>query len=126
MNYKHFKHFRNPSVSKMLIVQMNGYAFFFSADIQHTDNIHSTLYVQNSVSMRKSGQLPIKIGFRINEIKVICGDFIKDLYNVLMLSVHILDNNLHTLNRMYFYSFISVRELIISSVSCICSSFDNL
>lgn len=58
MNYKHFKHFRDPSVSKMLIVQMNGYAFFFSADIQHTDNRHNTLYVQNSVFMGKSGQLP--------------------------------------------------------------------
>ena len=58
MNYKHFKHFRNPSVSKMLIVQMNGYALFFSADIQQTDNIHNTLYVQNSVSMGKFGQLP--------------------------------------------------------------------
>ena len=29
MNYKHFKHFRNPIVLKMLIVQMNGYAFSF-------------------------------------------------------------------------------------------------
>ena len=58
MNYKYFKHFRNPSVSKMLIVQMNGYAFFFSADIQHTDNRHISLYVQNSVSMWKYGQLP--------------------------------------------------------------------
>ena len=43
---------------KMLIVQMNGYAFFFSADRQRTDNIHITLYVQNSVSMGKSGQPP--------------------------------------------------------------------
>ena len=58
MNYKHFKIFRNPIVSKMFIVQMNGYAFFFSADIQHTDNRHNTLYVQNSVSMGKSGQQP--------------------------------------------------------------------
>lgn len=29
MNYKHFKHFRNSIVLKMLIVQMNGYAFSF-------------------------------------------------------------------------------------------------
>ena len=29
-----------------------------SADRQHTDNRHNTLYVQNSVSMGKSGQLP--------------------------------------------------------------------
>ena len=78
-------------MSKMLIVQMNGYAFFFSADRQHTDRKHSTLYVQSGVSMGKSGQPPIKIGFRINEIKVICGEFIKDLYIVLMLSVHIFE-----------------------------------
>ncbi len=58
MNYKHFKHFRSLIVSKMLIVQMNGYAYFFSANIQHTDNIHITLYVQSGVSMGKSGQLP--------------------------------------------------------------------
>ena len=58
MNYKHFKHFRESIVLKMLIVQMNGYAFFFSADRQHTDNRHNTLYVQNGVSMGKSGQLP--------------------------------------------------------------------
>ena len=58
MNYKHFKHFRSLIVSKMLIVQMNGYDYFFSADIQHTDNRHNTLCVQNSVSMGKSGQPP--------------------------------------------------------------------
>ena len=45
MNYKHFKHFRSLIVSKMLIVQMNGYSFFFSADRQRTGNIHGSLYV---------------------------------------------------------------------------------
>lgn len=45
-------------MSKMLIVQMNEYAFSFSADRQHTDNRHNTLYVQNGVSMRKSVQPP--------------------------------------------------------------------
>ena len=52
MNNRHFKHFRNPIVSKMFIVQMNEYAFFFSADIQPTDNIQSSLSVQNGL---KSG-----------------------------------------------------------------------
>ena len=36
MNNRHFKHFRNPIVLKMLIAQMNGYPLFFSADRQHT------------------------------------------------------------------------------------------
>ena len=36
MNYKHFKHFRDPFVLKMLIVQMNGYTLFlFSRQAAH-------------------------------------------------------------------------------------------
>ena len=52
------KHFRNPIVSKMLIVQMNGYAFIFSADRQRTGNGHNTLCVQNSVFMWEFSQPP--------------------------------------------------------------------
>ena len=39
MNYKHFKHFRNPFVSKMLIVQMNGihpFSFQLTGSVQAT------------------------------------------------------------------------------------------
>ena len=39
MNYKHFKHFRESIVLKMLIVQMNRYSLF---PFQQTDSIQTT------------------------------------------------------------------------------------